>query len=126
MGEFDIVLRSMITEAVLNLHTAQPCIVLSFDAANLTCDLQPVFMQKKNDGSLVTPGPVTRAPCTWHRFLVGAEEQDFKPVYAVGDLVLAVFSERSVDHALSGQVADPKFSRHHHLSDAIVIGRLSG
>ncbi|WP_240415033.1 Gp138 family membrane-puncturing spike protein [Paenibacillus periandrae] len=126
MGDFDKALDAMINESLLNLHTALPCIVISFDPVGMTCDLQPVFKQKHNDGSLVTPSSVIKAPCVWQRFLIGEEEKDFKPVYVAGDLVLAIIAERAIDHALSGVVADPKFNRHHELQDAIVVGRLSG
>ncbi|AFC32130.1 hypothetical protein PM3016_5430 [Paenibacillus mucilaginosus 3016] len=127
MGDFENMLRSMIDRAVLNLHTAQLCRVLSFDSGSLTCDLQPLFQQVRIDGTAFTLPPITNAPCLRQRYRVeGGEVREYSPHYQAGDIVLTVVAERAIDHVLAGQPADPKINRTHHLSDAIVIGVIGG
>lgn len=113
-------LNGFIEEKLLNLHTAMPCKVLSFNGAEAT--IQPLFLKTTNEGQEQYP-VIEGVPVLKHRFKVnGSAPQLYESVYQPGDKVYVVFSERALDHVLGGDVADPEFNRRHSLEDAVIVG----
>lgn len=113
-------LNGFIEEKLLNLHTAMPCKVISFNGSEAT--VQPLFMRIDKEGAKPY-APILSVPCTKQRFKVnGGLPQLYEPVYQPGDKVYVVFSERALDNVLSGKIADPQFNRRHSIEDAVIVG----
>lgn len=113
-------LNAFIEEKLLNLHTAMPCRVLSFSNGEAT--VQPLFLKVTN-GEQQQYNPIEGVPVLKQRYKInGGAPQIYESVYQPGDKVFVVFSERALDHVLSGNIADPEFNRHHDLNDAVIVG----
>lgn len=111
-------LRSAIDSRLLELHTAIPAEVLSFDATKATVNVQPSIKRKMSDGSVVSLPVIQNVPICYPQ---GNGSIICFPL-AKGDPVLLVFSERSLDiWWTKGGNVDPLDARKHNLSDAIAI-----
>ncbi len=115
--------------ATLNeLHTAMPARVERYDSANQRADVKPVFLRVflDEDGNeqtyeypIVTDVPV--------HFPRGGGAFIHLPI-SVGDLVLLVFAQRSLDRYLETdgkQIIDTQDARRHHISDAVAFAGLA-
>lgn len=116
------VIRGAIEAHALELHTAMPGKVLSYDAAAQTADVQPVLRRPMRDvdGERVVedlpviPNVPVMFPRTAGAFIS-------LPV-AAGDYVLLVLCEGSIDAwRATGEVSDPGDERRHNLSHAVAI-----
>ncbi len=132
--------RDLISEHILNLHTAMPCKVLSFNENEKTAKIQPLFKYKERNQEPITRPPIEDVPVLYQRFktvdtratsedpLQYTDEEvirEFIPILEKGDVVMVVFSERALDDVLGGSVAYPSAHRKHSLNDAVIIGVMS-
>ncbi len=131
------VFKHMIEEQMLNLHTAMPCKVLSFNESEKTAKIQPLYKYKERNQEPITRAPIEGVPVLYQRFktvdtratseepLQYTDEEvirEFIPILNPGDVVMVVFSERALDDVMGGSVAYPSAHRHHNLHDAVIIG----
>ncbi|MDF2657756.1 MAG: hypothetical protein K0Q94_547 [Paenibacillus sp.] len=126
MSEADKFLGGFIREKLLNLHTAMPCRVVSYDEGRRRATVQPLYMSKEYGKP---PGPmalVENVPVLSQRFRINgsSDTYDYTPVYQPGDVVFVAFSERALDAVLAapGQVVSPDSDRHHNINDAVILG----
>ena len=113
------VLEMAIEARLLDLHTALPATVVKFDKDKQTVDVKPSLKRKYQDATKATELPVINSvPIVYPR---GSTWRLVGPL-AVGDSVLLVFSERSLDvWKKNGGTVDPLSNRKHHLTDAFAI-----
>jgi len=116
------VIRLAVSLAVAELHVSLPAKVVRVDLAKGQVDAKPVVKDVLNDANgnriALSVPVVTNVPLVFP----GAGGMRITFPVAVGDTVLLVFSDRSLDSwAVQGGEVDPLDDRHHHLSDAIAI-----
>ena len=112
------VIQRAIDASIADVHTAIPGIVVEYDAATQKAKIQPAIKRKYLDGGLVSLPQLTNVPVVMPR----AGKAIVHLLVKKDDVVLVVFSERSVDKWLSqGGVVDPLDARRHDLSDAFAI-----
>ncbi len=116
------VIRAAVESAVADIHVAIPARVERVDLAKGLVDATPLVKEVGEDAEgarLAKPFPViTNVPIVFP----GAGGMRITFPVAAGDVVLLIFSERSLDKWLSqGGEVDPIDPRRHHLSDAIAI-----
>lgn len=132
--------KGLVAESILNLNTAMPCKVLSFDESSMKAKIQPLFMKKEKGVSPEPLNPLEGVPVLYERYKVNQSnsfpikingitqtaeitpELVFTPVLKAGDVVLAVFCQRAIDYVLGGNVAYPETHRTHDLNDAVIVG----
>lgn len=116
------VIRRAWDARMLDVHTSMPGMVVSYDAATQTADVQPMLRRpmRDQDGERVVeelpvvPGVPVLFPRTASAFVS-------LPI-AAGDFVLLAFCEGSIDAWRgTGDVADPGDERRHNLSHAVAI-----
>ena len=103
---------------LLELHTAMPGYIEKFDASKQLADVQPALKRAFANGKVEPLPVVTNVPVVYPR------SSKFSITYPleVGDPVLIIFSERSIDRwAAQGGIVDPADTRKHALSDAFCI-----
>ncbi len=112
--------QEIISEAIesrlLELHTAIPGKVVSYDKATQTAEVTPVVQRaepREDGGNTLTPLPsIPNVPVSWPR---GGGAALTMPLKA-GDHVLLVFSEAAIGHwRASGELAPPGDLRRHSL-----------
>lgn len=116
------VIRHGIEEDRMDLHTACPATVVRVDLAKGQIDAKPLvrdIVQPTPDVRLAVSVPIiTNVPIVWP----GANGMRITFPMQVGDFVLLIFAERSIDTWLSsGNEVDPGDPRRHAMSDAIAI-----
>jgi hypothetical protein len=116
------VARAAAENAVAELHVAVPARVERVDLAKGIIDAKPLVKDRRYDRDgqpqAISVAVVSNVP------LVFPGAGGFRVTFpvAVGDTVLLVFSERSLDLWLvQGGEVDPLDDRRHHLSDAVAI-----
>ncbi|KOP82013.1 hypothetical protein AMS60_05655 [Bacillus sp. FJAT-21945] len=132
--------KGLLTESILNLHTAMPCKVLSFDESSMRAKIQPLFMMKEIGGDPEPFSPIEDVPVLYERYKVNNansfsmkingitqaaqidQELVFSPSLKAGDVVLAVFCQRAIDDVLNGKIAYPEINRAHDIQDAVIVG----
>ena len=106
-------LDSLRQEILSSLHVAMPGIILSYDAASATAEVQPALRRRTSSGDLVTAPVLSGVPV----FLPSA---DFTP--SAGDHCLLLFCDFCIDGWFdTGQPVLPPSPRMHDLSDAFAI-----
>lgn len=114
-------LRKAIKSSAIELHTAMPAIVQAFDPDLNTVDVQPAIKEDFGQGPVALP----RLNAVPVAFPQGGGGILSFPI-AVGDTVLLVFSERSIDQWwVKNELVDPLDKRTHSLSDAFAIAGVS-
>ena len=121
-GSRETPFRDLLTAARMDIHTALPGIIQSFDAARMTCTVQPAIR-----GAIVLPSGQAQAvdlPLLVDCPVVfpggGGYELTFP--LQVGDDCLIIFAERCIDAWWqSGGVQAAAEYRLHDLSDGFVI-----
>lgn len=113
-------LQKVMTDAIegrlTDVHTCLPGKVVKVDVTKAKVDVQPVLKRKYADESIVELPVITNVPLALYR----AGEAFISLPVKVGDFVMLMFSERSLDIWLSkGGTVDPADPRKFHLSDAI-------
>lgn len=122
-------IKEGVANALKDLHTSMPGIVVSFDAATQLASVQPAIKRifKTDDGEkeLLTP---TNLPVLINVLVQFPRGGGFSMTFPVaqGDECLLVFCERSIDswHQY-GTVREPGARRFHSLSDATAFVGLS-
>lgn len=115
-------LESLIEEAIdidlLELNTCMPAIVTKYDASTQTCSVQPVFKRTTINGEVSSRGIIEDVPVVFPR----SGSFGFTFPLTVGDSVLIVFSQRSLDDWVdNGGEVELTDYRLHDLTDAIAI-----
>lgn len=112
--------QEIISEAIesrlLELHTAIPGKVISYDKTTQTAEVAPVVQRaepREDGGNTLTPLPsIPNVPVGWHR---GGGAGLSMPL-AAGDHVLLIFNEAAIGHwRASGELAPPGDLRRHSL-----------
>lgn len=106
-----------IDSALKELHTCLPAEVISFNAAEQTADLQ-ISIKRKLGGELVLLPVLKSVPIRYQR------SSTFSITFPleVGDHVMVIFCERSIDTWLEqGGIKEPSDIRKHDLSDAFAL-----
>lgn len=118
------VIANAIDARLLDVHTAMPAKVVRYDQATQTIDAKPTVKEHRldeNDEPVALELPViTNVPISFH---AGGGFFTSFPL-KVGDPVLLIFSEVSIDEWLEGdgaQVVTPTDPRRHHLTDPYAI-----
>lgn len=120
-------LNSFIRDKLLTMHTTMPCKVISYDESTKRATVQPLYKTKEYDKPAAALPVIEDVPVLTQRFRVNeGEDQEYTPVYQVGDVVFVAFSERSLDAVMAapGQIVLPDSARHHSLNDAVILGVL--
>jgi len=101
------------------VNTAIPARILSYDPTTQEAEVQPLIKRRYKDGTVVSRAPITGVPVVFPA--AGGGIITF-PV-AVGDTVLLIFSQRSIDRWVrsEGGEVDPLDNRKHDISDAMAI-----
>lgn len=105
------------------LSTAIPVEVVAQRAGGLApvgvVDIVPLVSQISGDGTVIPHGTITNVP--YNRLQGGANAVIIDP--AIGDIGIAVFSQRDMSSVKNARAAAPPGSqRMHHMSDAMYIG----
>ena len=115
-------LDAAIESRVLDIHTAMPGTVISFDATAQTCRAQPAIQRVFRETGPVDLPEVVDLPVQFPR---GGDYVLTFPVKA-GDECLLIFSERCIDGWFAkGGSQPPSEYRTHDLSDACAIMGIS-
>lgn len=110
--------RAEVEATTLDLHTALPGIVKSFDKDRQTAVVQPAVQKFFRGTGFVEVKQLVDVPVQFPRG--GGFALTF-PV-AAGDECLLVFSERAIDHWFeTGRTSPPSDTRTHSLSDGFAI-----
>lgn len=114
--------QAQIDNKLMDVHTALPAIIISFDANKRTVSAQPtiqrVFSEGEGKAGADNLPPCVDVPVVFP--MGGGYELTF-PVDK-GDECLLVFSERCIDSWFeTGQPSEPADFRQHDLSDAFAI-----
>jgi len=116
--------RSTVSSALLDVHTAQPGRIKSYDRSTQTCEVQPLLQRvlpaRDEEDEDVTEDPpiLVSVPVVWPR--VGSYYLHMP--LSEGDLVLLVFSEGDTNGPRqSGQLSRPSTVRRHSMSGAVAL-----
>lgn len=116
---FDVSIGQIVNSILLDVHTAMPGQVISFDSATQTIEVQPCLKRKFNGADEATSLPVlTDVP------VVFPGSGDFWVTFDIkaDSYVLLIFNERSLDRWIDqGGIVDPAKPRKFALSDCIAI-----
>jgi len=101
------------------VNTAIPARILKYDPTKQEAEVQPLIKRRYKDGVAVSRAPITGVPVVFPA--AGGGIITF-PVQ-VGDTVLLIFSQRSIDRWVrsEGGEVDPLDNRKHDISDAMAI-----
>lgn len=112
-------LESQAAAVQMQIHTALPARVVSFNAADQTVSIELMIEQIDYKGNQLALPPLVDVPVkmfAWGQFMITAEPQQ-------GDEGLATFCERCIDGWWeSGRKSVPMDIRFHDLSDAFFDG----
>ena len=112
------VILDSINNCLLELHTATPGRVESYDIQTGTASIQPLLKRKFRDGEVVDLPLCNEVPVKFPRTQTAFIHLPIKK----GDLGLLIFSERSIDRYKNfGGSQDPQDPRKHDLSDGFFI-----
>lgn len=113
MSNIAAVMKEMIRQQLMTLHTCLICKVLNV-YANDTAKVHPLTMVQTAAGEV-----------RQHQALDGVPIADqVKNTIKVGSICIVVFAERDIAKSLSGEYALPSLARHHSLSDGLIIGTI--
>jgi hypothetical protein len=122
------VVRAGLDKLERNLHTAQPGIVVSYDASTQTADVRPAVRRTLPSASDEDRDVYEQLPVCPHVPVMWPRGRGFSCVGTLspGDSVLLVFCERDFsDWYDSGAVSDPQFAELHALNGAVAIPGLT-
>jgi hypothetical protein len=108
------VVKQMITQELDDLHTAAPAKIESYDSKRMVCSVTLLYKNKTEQIA-----PIIEVPVSFMK----AGPFIIRPPYKKGDIVLVVFSERSLDYILQATPQDAKTGDgvRHRIDDAIVV-----
>jgi hypothetical protein len=103
---------------IANVHTAMPATIIKYDSVTKKATVKPSIKKVFANNTVVSMPTVSNVPVVMPRTAIAGLNI---PVN-VGDSVLLVFSERSLERWLfSGGEVEPGFDRKFDLTDAIAI-----
>lgn len=114
--------QAQIDNKLMDVHTALPAIIISFDANKRTVSAQPTIQRVFSDGE-GKAGADNLPPCVDVPvvFPMGGGYELTFPINK-GDECLLIFAERCIDSWFeTGQPSEPADFRQHDLSDAFAI-----
>lgn len=114
------VLRQYITNSINGMFTAIPCRVLTVvDAGEQRVDVQPIIDRVKPDNTVLEHPPILSVPLIYP----GSRSSQFSFPVEVGDTVLCIFSQRSIDRFKLGSNSNhrPTDLRKYSRNDAMAI-----
>lgn len=115
MSQVSAVIKEMIRQQLLTLHTCLVCKVLEIYSDG-TAKVQPCTMMQTAKGTVKQ-----------HVALDGVPILDqIRSTVSVGKACVVVFAERDISAVRYAEFALPSASRHHSLSDGIIIGTIDG
>lgn len=110
------VIDDAINAALLDVHTCLPAKVVDVDVVQGLCNVQPVLKTEFADETIAELPVINNVPIATYRAGAAFISLPLK----VGDMVMLVFSERSLDiWQAKGGIVDPVDPRKFDLSDAI-------
>lgn len=115
MSQVSAVIKEMIRQQLLTLHTCLVCKVLELYSDG-TAKVQPCTMMQTAKGTVKQ-----------HVALDGVPILDqIRSTVSIGKACVVVFAERDISAVRYAEFALPSASRHHSLSDGIIIGTIDG
>lgn len=112
------VINAVVENRIIDLHTSMPAIIESFDASTGRISASPAIRKKDTTGSPVTLPIVNDIPVVYPQSV----DSIFSFPLQIGDEVLLIFSERSLDSWKEvGGIVDPEDRRKFNLSDAFAL-----
>jgi len=114
------VIKSQLNARIDHLHTNFPATIVSYDANTQKASIQPMIERLDSNGDSVKPAVINGVPIVC--LSAGTGVLSF-PV-RVGDHVLVVVSERSLDNYMfsdGASTVNPEDRKTHDMSDAIAI-----
>lgn len=112
------VLKDAINSRLIDMRVSIPAIVTKYDSEKQTVSAQPALLTKDDDGNTDPLPVVSNIPVLFHR----ANKAFITMPIVVGDSVLLIFSDRSIDRwKVKGGLVDPNDARIHDLTDAFAI-----
>lgn len=108
----------IINNALSDLHTSMPGVVVKYDHTNQKADIKPTIKRKLNNDQVLDIPIIPNVP------ILIPETDDFIMHYPIkaGNYVLLIFCERSIDNFITdGSETPPNDKRKHDLSDAVAI-----
>lgn len=115
------VIQEAIKTGLLDVHTALPARIESYDPVTQKANIQPLLKKKyKTTGEADLP-VIANVPVQWVSTSAGSAYITLP--LKKGDIGIALFSERSLDKYLSSQggIVSPEDPRDHDISDAFFI-----
>ncbi len=117
-SDLDSTIQDSIDKDLLELNTCMPAIVKKYNNELQTCTVQPSFKRTTVDGMVVKRATIEDVPVVFPRSNAGGVTFPIE----VGDSVMLVFSQRSLDDWIeSGGNVELTDFRMHNLTDAIAI-----
>ena len=113
MSNIAAVMKEMIRQQLMTLHTCLICKVLNV-YANDTAKVHPLTMVQTATGEVRQHQALDCVPIADH----------VKNTIKVGSICIVVFAERDIAKSLSGEYALPSLARHHSLSDGLIVGTI--
>ena len=113
MSTISEVLKKLIRQQVLTLHTCLICRVLDVYADG-TAKVHPLTMVQTASGEVRQHEALNHVPML----------DQVKEAVSVGTICVVLFAERDITMAVKGEYALPSLARHHSLSDGILIGTI--
>lgn len=117
----DKIVQSMIDEKLNNLHTALICKITKVDLVKMKASIKPLNKKKFKEKDPVDLPLIENVPIS----IITAGDFYIRPPYQVGDLVIAVFSERRIDEIMNFAKDTGRGQRKHSLDDAIIVGGIN-
>jgi hypothetical protein len=111
-------IRTLIDAQLVDLNSCMPGVVVAYNSATQTADIQPAIKREYWDGIIQDRPIIPGVPVAFPR---GGTAHMHWPLQA-GDSVILIFSQRSLDNwKTTGGKVDPQDVRKFHLSDALAI-----
>lgn len=116
--------RALQQGVFVNLNTAMPCKVLAYDETKRLAKIEPLFMAKEVGEEPAKLAPIENVPVLFQKYRVNSSEvQNYVPVLEpMVDTVLAVFCQRAIDEAMTGNNVYPGTARMFDVHDAVIVG----
>lgn len=134
-------IKTIIESKLNNIHTTLVCKVISYNAIKRTASVQPLYRQTNIEtGEQYNLPQIVEVPAIKQRFkskekvyslnggILSSQEVDVEKEYILelkqNDLVVVIFSEKSIDDVMAGEIHAPRSKRSFDLSDGIIIAIL--
>ncbi|RPK29875.1 Gp138 family membrane-puncturing spike protein [Paenibacillus xylanexedens] len=113
-------LRSLVDQAMSDIHVGLPCKVITFDESTCTADVQPLIKTGDDD-----PAMILGVQALGQKLKIDGVQKVCKPDLATGDIVYVSFADGEIRNTLTGSVAKPNTTRSHDRNDAVIVGVFS-